>query len=213
MEYWDRENSRRAELRKLYKARVREVARREGGYFYWTGWRGWKNFRLFYTYAGKTRRQIELEKLALKDHPHIELLRERQQQKRNSALLLHKAHTERAESTHSRSSSRSSTPTPEPEGRQLRTGEQDRARRRGSSAGSQRKAKKAGAPGALTSRLSATETLMQDVEIPMPLSKRHSTLSTSSRESDEGVSGAVVKKEEGEGDDGVEVKIEQPAEA
>ncbi|KAF1997823.1 hypothetical protein P154DRAFT_440493, partial [Amniculicola lignicola CBS 123094] len=44
-EYWERENSRRAELRKKVRARQREMAREEGGYLWWTGWRGWKRAR------------------------------------------------------------------------------------------------------------------------------------------------------------------------
>ena len=135
---------------------------------WWTGWRGWQNLRVL---RGRTRRQIDLERLALKEKPSAELLKEK---RRKEGLL-------RSES-HSRSSSRSTTPTPEPEARHPR-------RRGSSSGGSVRRPKKA---SAATSRLSATETLLQDAEILQPLSKRASTLSTSSKESDE----MTVKKEE-----------------
>ncbi|KAK3201550.1 hypothetical protein GRF29_185g1331202, partial [Pseudopithomyces chartarum] len=37
-EYWERENERRGELRRRIRARQREVARQEGGLFWWTGW-------------------------------------------------------------------------------------------------------------------------------------------------------------------------------
>lgn len=178
MEYWDKENARRAELRKLVKARLREVARREGGWLWWTGWRGWQHFRLF---NAKTRRQIDLERLALKEKSSAERLKER---RRKEGLL-------RSES-HSRSSSRSTTPTPEPmlstDGRHAKPpGERVR---RGSSVGSTRRPRKAGNP---SSRLSATETILQGEDALQPLSKRASTLSTSSTGSDDVI---VVKKEE-----------------
>ena len=169
MEYWDKENARRAELRKVVKARLRDVARREGGWLWWTGWRGWQNFTIF---RAKTRRQVDLEKLALKEQPSAERLREK---KRKEGLLK----PERAES-HSRSSSRSTTPTPEADAR---------FPRRGSSAGGSRRPRKAGTP---SSRLSATETILGGGDVLQALSKRGSTLSSSSKDSDE----TVVKKEE-----------------
>ena len=191
MEYWDKENARRAELRKIVKTRLCEVARREGGWLWWTGWRGWQNFQLL---RGKTRRQIDLEKLALKEKPSAEWLREK---KRKEGLL----RAERTES-HSRSSSRSTTPTPEPEARHARKAGEERVRRGSSAGASTRRPKK---PSAATSRLSATETLLQGADVPQPLSKRSSTLSNSSTGSDE----IVVKKEES-----VEPEIKQePAEA
>lgn len=167
MEYWDKENARRSELRRLVKGRLREVARMEGGWLWWTGWRGWQNLRVF---RGKTRRQIDLEKLALKEKPSGERLKEK---KRREGLL-------RAES-HSRSSSRSSTPTPEPDARPSRRTGEERPRR-GSSAGSTRRPKKA---SAATSRLSATESILGDDSL-QPMSKRSSVADDS----------IAVKKEE-----------------
>ena len=177
MEYWDKENARRAELRKVVKARMREVARREGGWLWWTGWRGFQNFRIF---RGKTRRQIDLEKLALREKPSAERLREKKPLPRKEGLL-------RSES-HSRSSSRSSTSTPEPETQTLhprRAGDAPVSRRGSSTGGSTRRPKKL-TPAAATSRLSATETLLQGAEAQQALSERSSTLSTSSTGSDEG---------------------------
>ncbi|KAK4553698.1 Nem1-Spo7 phosphatase regulatory subunit [Recurvomyces mirabilis] len=110
LEYWERENARRADLRKLVRARKREVARREGGWLWWTGWRGWSNIRLF---SSKSRRQLDLERLALRERkPGIKTAAlvasvgrdAGGHRKRDSALL-------RSES-HSRGSSRSSTPGP-----------------------------------------------------------------------------------------------------
>lgn len=168
LEYWERENGRRAELRKIVKQREREVARREGGWLWWTGWRGWNNVRIF---GRKSRRQMDLEKLALREKPSAEKLKER---RRREGLL-------RSES-HSRSSSRSSTPTPEPDARHPRRTDSERVRRGSSSGGTARRPRKK--EGAQTSRLSATETVLQDDDIP-GLTTRSSNLSTSSTGSDE----------------------------
>ena len=167
LEYWERENARRAELRKIVASRVREVAKREGGWLWWTGWRGWQNVRLF---RSKTRRQLDLEKLALREKPSAEKLKER---KRKEGLL----RTESGSS--SRPSSR--TPTPEPDGRQPRRPVEERMRRGSSAGGSTRRPRKAG----LGSRLSATETILQGTEAPQPLSKRSSNLSMSSNGSED----------------------------
>jgi hypothetical protein len=175
MEYWDKENARRSALRKIVGSRLREVARLEGGWVWWTGWRGWQNFRLF---RGKTRRQIDLERLALKEKPSAELLKEK---RRKDGLL-------RAES-HSRSSSRSSTPTPEPDARLPRRSGEERTRRGSSTGSTVRRPKKA---GAASSRLSATESILGSDDL-QPFTKRESTLSTSSAEGDDNI---TVKKEE-----------------
>jgi hypothetical protein len=178
MEYWYKENARRLELRKVVKARLREVARREGGWLWWMGWRGWQNFTIF---RAKSRRQIDLEKLALREQPSADRLKEK---RRKEGLLK----SERAES-HSRSSSRSTTPTPDPDGRYPRRAGEERVRRGSSAGASLRRPKKAGTQ---SSRLSATETILDGGDVLQPLSKRASTLSTSSKDSDE----VVVKKEE-----------------
>ena len=41
-EYWEKENERRALLRKKLKDRDRKVAKQQGGWLWWTGYRGWK---------------------------------------------------------------------------------------------------------------------------------------------------------------------------
>ena len=175
MEYWDKENARRTEVRKLVKTRLRDVARREGGWMWWTGWRGWQNFTIF---RAKTRRQVDLEKLALREQPSAERLKEK---RRKEGLL-------RSES-HSRSSSRSTTPTPEPDGSVPRRPGQERLRRGSSTSGSLRRPRKVGPQ---SSRLSATETILGGEDVLQPLSKRASTLSTSSKDDDE----IAVKKED-----------------
>ncbi|KAK5121659.1 hypothetical protein LTR85_004831 [Meristemomyces frigidus] len=176
MDYWDKENARRTDLRKIVKARHREVARREGGWLWWTGWRGWQNVRIF---SSKSRRQLDLQKLALKEKPSAERLKEKQ--RRREGLL-------RSES-HSRSSSRSSTPTPEADGRHPRRAGEERVRRGSSSAGTARRPKKQTA--AQGSRLSATETLLQGGDTPTALTKRASNISSYSSTGSED-----VKKEE-----------------
>lgn len=183
MEYWDKENARRVELRKVVHQRIREVSRREGGWLWWTGWRGWNNFRLF---RGKTRRQLDLERLALKEKPSQDRLKEKAAKREAYNLR-----SERPESL-SRSSSRSTTPAPDADARHPRkAGDHERGSRRGSSAGSTRRPKKL-TPSNASSRLSATETILQDApEMPQALSKRASTLSNSSSGSDE----VTVKKE------------------
>lgn len=186
LEYWERENARRRELRRVVAARIRAVARREGGWLWWTGWRGWQNVRLF---RGKTRRQLDLEKLALREKPSAEKLKER---RRKEGLL-------RSESAHSASHSRASsrTPTPEPEGRGTRRAGEERVRRGSSAGGSTRRPKKHGAG----SRLSATETILQGQDVPVqPLSKRSSNLSTGSTGSDE------VGKMKREGSPGIKLE-------
>ncbi|KAK4632408.1 Sporulation-specific protein spo7 [Fulvia fulva] len=167
MEYWERENARRATLRSVVRARKREVAKRDGGWLWWTGWRGWRNVRLNIFSGRKSRRQMELEKLAIKDKPSAERIKER---RRKESLL-------RAGS-HSRQSSQSRTPTPDPEG-----GPQRRPRRGSSThstaAGTRRPRRP---PVDSKSRLSATETLLHESRGPTALSKRSSTISASSAE-------------------------------
>jgi len=42
LEYWEKENERRARLRQAIQKRERELARQQGGWLWWTGWRGRK---------------------------------------------------------------------------------------------------------------------------------------------------------------------------
>lgn len=163
VEYWDKENSRRAELRKIVRARHREVAKREGGWMWWTGWRGWKNLRLF---SRKTRRQVELEKLALKDKPSLERLKERRR----------RANSVRSDSS-SRPGSRSSTPGP----MDLRKPGDEKPRRGSLSAGSTRRPHRKHASTA--SRLSATETILQGQESVFSMPRDPSDLSSVKSES------------------------------
>ncbi|EMC96486.1 hypothetical protein BAUCODRAFT_139299 [Baudoinia panamericana UAMH 10762] len=158
MEYWERENARRNELRKIVKARRREIARREGGWLWWTGWRGWRSMR---TLSGKSRRQLELDRLALREKPSAEVLKDKQRSLRRGekeGMLLRSGSDSR---THSRSSSRSTTPTPE---------ESTNRHRRGSSTSTTRRPRKTIPQSPGSSRLSATETLLKDDDAPQRLS-------------------------------------------
>lgn len=153
-EYWDKENARRSELRKVVRARRKEVARREGGWLWWTGWRGWHNVRLF---SSKTRRQLELEKLALRDKPSLDRLKERR--RRTGSV--------RSDST-SQPGSRSSTPG----AADLRRPGDERVRRVSLSAGSTRRPHKKQLSTA--SRLSATETILQGSDWPSAITEHSS---------------------------------------
>ncbi|KAF2730983.1 hypothetical protein EJ04DRAFT_514899 [Polyplosphaeria fusca] len=100
-EYWERENERRAELRKRVKARRREIARLQGGWLWWTGWRGWKHAR------GIAGKGADVERIG---HGHAHTLSAtgslKERKRRPSAIRGRDA-------SHSRSSSRSVTPNPE----------------------------------------------------------------------------------------------------
>ncbi|KAL9100596.1 MAG: hypothetical protein Q9163_004055 [Psora crenata] len=40
LEYWDKENERRARIRQIIRKRERDLAKKRGGWLWWTGWRG-----------------------------------------------------------------------------------------------------------------------------------------------------------------------------
>lgn len=172
MEYWEKENARRAELRKVVAARQKEIAKKEGGWLWRTGWRGWQNVRIF---GGKSRRQLEHERLALKE----KMLADRSKEKKRRESMLRSG-------SQSRSSSRSTTPGPDPERPSSRRAG-DVERRRGSSASSTGTAKRPKKGSIHLSRLSMTDAAP---EASSPLTTRASNLSTSSSGSEE-----AVKKE------------------
>jgi hypothetical protein len=119
---------------------------------------------------------MDLEKLALKDKPSYERLKER---RRKESLL--------RDGSHSRNSSISRTPTPDPDGRHPRRTEE--RTRRGSSVSSTggssgaRRPRKPMVPNE-KSRLSATETLLHHTIEVSPLGKRESTFSSTGSEDD-----------------------------
>ena len=99
LEYWEKENERRAHLRRLLQKSERELARRQGGLFWWIGWRGQSRVR-------NTIEKSDIEKIS---HRH-------QLEKEG------KRHPVTRSDSHSRNASRSSTPTNvEGEDRPIRT--------------------------------------------------------------------------------------------
>lgn len=177
LDYWERENSRRGQLRTLIRTRKREVARKDGGWLWWTGWRGWRNVRLSIFTSRKSRRQLDLDKLALKDRPSSERIKER----RRKESLIRDGSQPRNAGDHSRNSSMSRSPTPDLGDDLLSTQQRPR---RGSSTSSRRPRKTLGTLNE-KSRLSATETLLHDTIEVSPLSKRASTISTTGSEGDD----------------------------
>jgi Spo7-like protein len=90
-EYWEKENERRALLRKKLKERDRKIAKEEGGWLWWTGYRGFKR--------GKTP---DIEKTHHSIHRHGTI----EKRPRSGSVR---------SGSHSRNSSRSTTPSAEPE--------------------------------------------------------------------------------------------------
>jgi len=94
--YWEKENERRAQLRKIVKERNNRLAKQEGGWLWWAGWRGWNTFRR------PKRPEMDKRPSGTRERPANPPLR---REKRRESLL--------REHSHSRSSSvqsRSSTP-------------------------------------------------------------------------------------------------------
>ena len=111
LDYWERENTRRAALRALVRTRARAVARKQGGWLWWTGWRGWRAFARLPSQRPATRRKRDLERLALRDRPAS--------RPSSSAGLPPGSKSQRLkleqrlrDGSQSRGSSRSSTPAP-----------------------------------------------------------------------------------------------------
>jgi len=120
--YWDKENERRASLRNMVKLRDREVAKREGGLLWWTGWRGWGRLMGSPHYPHDTKTKPVREKSSV---PQL-----KRAQRQGSGLG----------DSNSRSSSRSSTPTPDLDGR-TRRGALESSRRTSSSTGTTKRKK------------------------------------------------------------------------
>ena len=89
LEYWEKENERRANLRQLLRKRERELARKQGGWLWWTGWRGRKKR------VSDTGGRADVEK----SHHRHQLEKEG------------KRHSYTRGDSHSRNTSRSSTPS------------------------------------------------------------------------------------------------------
>ncbi|KAF2089761.1 hypothetical protein K490DRAFT_2360, partial [Saccharata proteae CBS 121410] len=121
-EYWEKENERRADLRRRVHQNQREMAKQEGGWFWWTGWRGWKKAR-----GIGGRSDVERSHTGLHHHTHHHAPNSVVQQ----ALLKDKKRRpsvikEKRERSNSRSSSHSSTPTLEVDDKIRKLGDQER---------------------------------------------------------------------------------------
>lgn len=136
--YWEKENERRAVLRRIIHSRDRDLARRQGGWLWWTGWRGWNRLiggRYWRKHKGMHHTHLQphvhsqqhLQQLQ-HQHPNDKSVRDKpsvQQLKRERRLA-------GSADTNSRSSSR--TPTPDPEGRSRRAAAGTDGSRRSSNA-------------------------------------------------------------------------------
>jgi hypothetical protein len=83
-DYWEKENERRAVLLQRLQSQQRQIAREEGGWFWWNGWRAWK------------RRKVTAD---------LEKVHHRSYSEKDTRRL-----SIRRQSSHSRTTSRSSTP-------------------------------------------------------------------------------------------------------
>lgn len=88
IEYWEKENERRADLRRQLKERRREHAKEQGGWLWWTRWRGWNGVK------DQDRRRVDTEK------SHKQRLEKASKRRRSFTRS----------TSHSRTTSRSSTP-------------------------------------------------------------------------------------------------------
>ncbi|KAH6673521.1 Spo7-like protein-domain-containing protein [Halenospora varia] len=154
-EYWEKENERRAILRKKVQERDRKLAKEQGGWLWWIGYRGFDR--------GKTH---DPEKT---HHVH----RHGTVEKRTRSGSVRSG-------SHSRNSSRSSMPTVE-----LEDGPTAGHVRRGSNAStsSERRRKKV-APGNRVQKLTPSGSRSATPEVPSPLVRESSFTSVSSTESE-----------------------------
>lgn len=184
-EYWEKENERRAELRKKVKQRQREIAKQEGGWLWWTGWRGWKRARGL----GSAAADIEKTHHHSRSRSHsLSQQNSLKEKRRRSSLLQPRGR----DGSHSRSSSRSTTPTPELDDRFGKQNPDERQRRWSSSttgSTTDKRRKKgatstagisaAGRPSRLVPTGSRPATPIGSAEMMPWQHKRASTLSTS----------------------------------
>lgn len=213
--YWEKENERRTQLRSIMQARNRTIAKKEGGWLWWTGWRGWERLRV----ARRQPQQHPDPQQTIREKGSYTQLRDR---KRKDGLL-------HRDGSHSRSSSRSTTPDPDMRHARHRSGDGDPRLRRGSSVGQNnlpRKKRSASSVSSLaaassipsrSSRLASTNSDSRpstpgssvasptSAEFPL-LHKRSSNLSMSSS------SDGDVKKEETPPTDVTDVEIKEEPE-
>lgn len=182
-EYWEKENERRAELRRRIKQRERELAKQEGGWLWWTGWRGWNHAR-------GLARGADVEKTHHHHHHHAHAhsashLEVPKDKKRRPSVVKDRMR----DRSHSRSSSRSTTPTLDADaqfGRERRWSNSTT----GSTTNTERRKKKPTSGLAKPSRLTPSNSVSRpktpnsDSDAMPAFSKRASTMSTVSTDSD-----------------------------
>jgi hypothetical protein len=158
-EYWEKENERRAILRKKLKDRERKIAKQQGGWLWWTGYRGWKR--------GKAS---DIEKTHHSVHRHASVEKDLRRLRSGSVRS----------GSHSRNSSRSATPTVE-----LEEGSTGGHVRRGSTASnaSERRRKKA-PTSTRTQKLTPAGSRSATPEVHSPLVRDNSFTSVSSLDSE-----------------------------
>nr|KMM70536.1 hypothetical protein CPAG_06847 [Coccidioides posadasii RMSCC 3488] len=123
-EYWERENERRARLRQKLKQRERQLAKQEGGWFWWTGWQGLKRRRSL----PKSAHDLE------RPHRHLHPSHHSHHRHVHSRHSLGDLKPRRPTEPHSRTSSRSTTPNPLSDADdKLANSDRERTRRRRSS--------------------------------------------------------------------------------
>ncbi len=165
-EYWEKENERRAVLRKQLKQRDRSLAKEQGGWLWWTGFRGWKR--------GKTS---DVEKSHHVSHKHVSHEKDAKRTRSGSVRS----------GSHSRNSSRSSTPAAE-----LEDGPIGHVRR-GSSSASDRRKRKTTSAGSRVQKLTPGSRSATP-EVRSPLVRENSFTSVSSLDSER--SGTPVRDPE-----------------
>lgn len=134
-EYWEKENERRARLRRKVEQRDLQQAKREGGIPWWTGW--WRVEKALHPAGGAgSGRERDVEKLQqARQHRRTQ---SRVSERDSMGRSRRSGSTLVDPNSHSRTSSRSTTPNPLSDAEDRSTGsERERAnRRRGSTAGS-----------------------------------------------------------------------------
>ena len=159
-EYWEKENERRAILRKKLKDRERKIAKQQGGWLWWTGYRGWKR--------GKTP---DIEKTYHHVHKHGSVEKDPRRLRSGSVRS----------GSHSRNSSRSGTPNAD-----IEEGPTHGHVRRGSNAstGSERRRKKT-STGPRVQKLTPAGSRSVTPEVHSPLVRENSFTSVSSVDSEQ----------------------------
>ena len=171
-EYWEKENERRAILRKKLKERERKIAKQQGGWLWWTGYRGWKQ--------SKTG---DVEKTHHNVHRHNTTTEKDHKRPRSGSFR---------SGSHSRNSSRSTTPTAE-----LEDGPAGGHVRRGSGSNASDRRKKKATSAARVQKLTPSGSRSATPEVHSPLVRENSFTSVSSVESERsatpGVDGESVR--------------------